>query len=293
MRDLPPKTTPRRTCRSRLRRSLAPLCLFALALPALLPSSSPADTLTIDTAQSEATISGTVSLDFANAPLPLGFVPQGTAGATLPSGLQSDGLTSYFEGLVEVDITPTSIRFRAPGRVEVGDSGSWLPGLPGTSGVAAPANAGASFGDATFGTSGNIALRDLRFAITSLELPLTETSQGSNVFEFDSDVALRLTGGARDATANFGNALPRLQLAPPPGTNVAAVGTLELPPGGAPRLTLPIGASNLELGRGLLGSSVTVSLAGQIVATVPEPSPLLCGLAALWSVALLRRRRMT
>jgi len=268
--------------------------VLAVALAAL-PLRATAEILQIDRFQSEATISGTISFDLASGALVLPVGPQATGGAILPSGMLSDGLTTFFHGSVEVEydttVTP-KIRFRAAGsRVEVGNSGSWLPGLPGTSETPAAANAGVTFSDPDFGISGTGALRDVRFTLTSLELPLTETGTGTNVYEFDSSVFLRLTGGDRDLDTNLVASLPRRPLSGPLAPSLASTGTLELLPQTPPRLTLPIAATNLVIGQEALTATFTASLTGQIVATVPEPSGALCGWAALGSLVVLRRMR--
>jgi len=267
-------------------------CAIAMAvLSAIGAQPVLAETFTIDPAQSEAVVSGTATMDVPNGAVVIPGVSQGT-GAVLPSGGQSDGLTTFFEGDIEVDHTPSTIQFKITGtRVDVGDSGSWIPGVPGATAMAAPANAAVSLDDATLGVAANVALRDLRFAITSFALPLTETGVGTNVFEFDADVFLRLTGGSRDLEINFSASIPRLVLRGPLMPIATGVGTLELPPGGQPRLTLPIAATDIELGRDVLQTAVTMSLAGQIVATVPEPSGLYAGLTALLVLAALRGAR--
>ena len=249
-----------------------------------------ADSLTIDPAQSEVTVTGTVTFDLANGPLVGAGTSQGS-GSTLPSGLQSDGRTTFLQGVIEYELTPTTIHFRSAGSaVAVGNSGSFLPGVPGSSAMAAPANAAFAFSDPTFGMTGNVSVRDLRFTLTSVTLPLTETGTGSNVFEFPASVFGQVTGGARDLETNFVANIARMQLVSPLTPPMPAVGTLELPPGGDPRLTIPLSVTNLLLGRDVLATEVTASLDGQIVATGPEPSGALLGLVALGALAVLRRR---
>lgn len=228
----------------------------------------------IDPAASQVTLSGDVTFQFAGDSVMIPFTAPGN-GATLPSGAQSDGLTTFFQGAITADVKSDSIRFHlGDSDVDVGVSGSWTPGVPGQEQVAADGNAALDFGEATFGMNGRAVVRDVRFRLSSLDIPLVETGPGTNVFHFDASPLLTVFGGAVDLSTSFPSGNERAVLGGRPVPNMALMGTVERVVGQTVRITLPIELAVMHAPGEVLDTALPIDLSlaasGQIVA--PEPS---------------------
>lgn len=277
-------------------RIAAPALTLALHLSATTESHATVGSFAIDSAASEVTLGGDVTFEFAGESVQLPFTAPGD-GATLPSGTESDGLQTFFQGTLTAEITSDSIRFHlGDGDVQVGVNGSWTPGVPGDTGSPADGNVALDFADATYGILGSAVGRDVRFRISSLAIPLVETGPGSGVFNFDAAAFVTLFGGAVDIQTNIPEPFRRVTLGGPPFPNMAPTGTVERLAGDQVRITLPLAAIAMFSVEDALDAPMHLDLHldvnGQIVAQgAPEPSHLAQTAVGLTLLVALARRR--
>jgi hypothetical protein len=273
-----------------------------VALGAPVPARAAKELLAVDPAHSEIALQDDSSLAFG---FPGGidggagvFSAIGTPGSTLPSGLVSDGRRTSLSGSIFVDLVPgTSIGFASRATTVTFDaSGSFLPGLPAAPATPAPANLAVAFSNATLGLTGKAALRSARLSLTapSDAAPAALTPAGSGTWTFAGPVTVVLLNGVVDGSSSVSAATLHGALAR--GSVVSASGgTVEDLPGGRHRVTLPFDAQGVLPGSARTGpvptTSVTLHLAGQLVAATPAPEPDARAAAATAAAVLALRAR--
>jgi hypothetical protein len=268
--------------------------LLLLALALALPTRALALTFTVDP------VTSTVSLVVPSAvqvgfpptliPAPLGAQLFPGTGDVLPNGATSDGLTTFLTGTIAGEyVSGASFQFVAGSSIALGDSGTWVPGLPGSEGVPAAAALAASFYDSVFDFSGSGALRDATAGLLPTgALPVA--SEGGGIYSFGGAIvslAGRLDFGT-DLTSYGSQNVGGLVLVP-------GLATVEEFPG-LLRLTLPLDLAftvGAPPGTGALPiEQIDLYLEGQIVAFAELPEPTLPALllAALAVVFAARAR---
>jgi hypothetical protein len=238
----------------------------------------------------------------------------GTAG-TLPDGSTSDGLRTALQGRLLIDVTPSGNReleiINRRSSIELLDSGSWLPGLPGTEATAAPAALAARFPDPTLMFDGQAAIRGGEFSIGHSGFGQSLTDQGGGTFTFP--FGFGLSGSAPlapfpvDGTWDYETSLVGAVVSGGRGRLVSratdmpfileSTGTLVEEAGGGRQVTIPIngavfiGEDSFEVG---VPALLRLELRGQVVAQtplfVPEPGAGMSGLTMAGVLALLKRR---
>lgn len=287
-----------------MRPTSTPLLALAVLAVAVAPAAAQPTSFVIDSAASTVSLGGTISFELASDTLVVPLVAQGTPGATLLDGNPSDGRTTFFEGTLGAEVSETTIRFRHKGTaIDLGDSGSWLPGVPADFASAAPAELAASFDDGTFEFDGNAALRELRILLSSLELLLAAVQNGAAqnlaaqngdaTQEFDTEILFTLGSGRLDFESSA-SPVAGDNLFGSPVMNSVAKGSLVRAEGGVLQLTVPVDLA-LSLDEAALGTAlpmrVDLTLQGQIVALAPEPRLRVLSLIALAVLVGLRRWR--
>ncbi len=292
-----------------MRRSPHGLCALVLFAAALMPLRATGEVIRfrIDASQSYLQIESGSQI---SVPLGIGFgtvvmaleAPTNGSGHVLPGGVTSDGLRTSLGGHVLADVADTWDAIRVIRRrtsIELGNSGSWLPGVPANPGAAAFGELAIAYADAGIAAGGSAVLRETTLSLGSdADVALTPGPPTSYTFPAGCSVGdcpvFRLEDAMLDSDTSLGP-LPREglretePLASPPGTTGAL---LELPDGRY-QLTVPI-ALTQTLSAERIGSGVPLSIdlvaSGQIVA-VPEPTRRAGWIAALLGLLLVARRR--
>jgi len=228
-------------------------------------------------------------------------------GGTLPDGSSSNGLRTSLSGFVVIDLDspPSLLQIkRQSSSIDFDNSGTWLPGLPGTPTAAAPGEIAVEFGDTALASTWNGVLRDVSLSVSTEGVASALTPTAANTWSFPAGCNLplgtcpvfRIEESNLDASNSPGGGMGRLGFrSPGPAANPAGnQATLVQRPDGKFELTIPIAFTSTIDPFALndpLGTTHTLVWSGQIVA-VPEPrsDALACvALAVLAGLAGLRR----
>ncbi len=208
------------------------------------PAHSAVETFTIDPARSVITLSGTVE------------------GANLVE--QAPGsLATPFTGTIQVDLTPTTVRFPGGSSVVPSEAHAWSPGLNGVDGSASASyGAKGSLTIVIFTANAVAATRKVAFEVTSATLPRTGDAFGSNglVFGFSDTANALLDYRVTGAVSKSGS----LVLSGLSTNNVASTSSITSA-GGVDTLTIPVNATYYFTL--LAANDVQLNFVGNIVAT--------------------------
>ena len=212
---------------------------------------------TVDPSQSHVTVSGTVAAyGLFSAPL-----TQQTPGS----------LTAAFGGAIDADLTGTNIQFTGTSLVEAQTNSTPQQPAPGGTSGSAPADYGGSATQRTFlgDTIVTVAIRNVGLDLISPVLPLSNGSFATSSLEF---LFSTNAGNSIDYTVSSPSQNGTTTLAGNSMLDTGSAATLSIT-GATEILTIPISAAFTETSGSTSGTSL--ALAGQIVATLQIPPPVI------------------